>query len=165
MGVATNSQLERLHAPGKGGGLRVLRIVNRTDMVPQTPPPIGFTHVGQVFNVDSTRSPFMMSPTSVAGPHDMEAYLHAIAGMQGKQGGGIAGTSSVRSNGGFDLAGRRDFSLVNKYLDALKPEYLIPDKWWCSEYKGMVQQSDGTYKLQEGNWIMDKEHQTDDEQD
>ncbi|PIA26565.1 hypothetical protein AQUCO_09100029v1 [Aquilegia coerulea] len=165
MGVATNSQLERFHAPGKGGGVRVLRIVNRPDVVPQTPPPIGFTHVGQVFNIDTTGSPYMMAPFSVAGAHDMEAYLHGIAGMQGQQGGGIAETSSViRSNGGFDLAGRRDFSLVNKYLDALKPEYLIPDRWWCSENKGMVQQSDGTYKLQDGNWILDEEHQTNDDQ-
>ncbi|CAI0428222.1 unnamed protein product [Linum tenue] len=67
--------------------------------------------------------------------HNLEVYLHGVAGVQG-------GDES-----GFRLEVRRDLALVNKRTDALKEEFLVPGNWWCARHKGMVQQSDGSWKL------------------
>ncbi|PIA59295.1 hypothetical protein AQUCO_00400293v1 [Aquilegia coerulea] len=171
MGVATNSDIMQdydVHAKQAGQPiLRILRIVNKLDVVPRSPPAIGFTHVGQRFFIDNSQSPFLQAPFSVAGAHDMESYLHGIAGTKGKQ---LATNETLGIEGGvtdegFDLAGRRDPTLVNKYIDGLKPQYLIPANWWCPENMGMVQQVDGSYKLMDGSWIMEGHAESDEEPD
>ncbi|PIA26564.1 hypothetical protein AQUCO_09100028v1 [Aquilegia coerulea] len=168
MGVATNSDiLQNVDAAPGQPILRVLRIVNKLDVVPRSPPAIGFTHVGQRFFIDNSQSPFLQAPFSVAGAHDMESYLHGIAGTKGNQlvADDALGIEGGVTDGGFDLAGRRDHSLVNKYIDGLRPEYLIPAKWWSPANKGMVQQANGSYKLMDGGWILKGSHAESEEPD
>ncbi|XP_019169433.1 PREDICTED: phospholipase A1-IIalpha-like [Ipomoea nil] len=127
--------------------LRGLRITDVKDIVPELPPPaipiggpllpfIPYQVVGEVLLIESKKSEFLKPDLSGLGYHDYNLYMHGIDGFQGSSQGG-----------GFQPHGEFDIAKINKYQDALKDEYNIPVAWWIVKDKGMVQQDDGSYIL------------------
>nr|GME11072.1 phospholipase A1-II 4-like [Ipomoea batatas] len=111
--------------------LRALRISDVNDPVP-TQPSIPYVDVGVGLVIESKKSHYLK--LEVLGYHDLMLYMHGIDGYQG-------------SLGGFERQGDFDLAKVNRYQDNLKDEYLIPIGWFNIKDKGMVQQEDGNYIL------------------
>lgn len=136
-------------------GIKALRVVNYHDYVPRVP---GFfaneemrmvqnlidklrwtySHCGVELEINSDHSPYLRRKAGVANVHNLEGYLHLLAGYQGP-GRGIGKD--------FKLMHRRDIALVNKSSDFLVPQQLVPSFWRQLANKGLVQNDDG-------DWIM-----------
>ncbi|XP_031093290.1 phospholipase A1-IIalpha-like [Ipomoea triloba] len=123
--------------------LRVLRISDVNDPVPLVPPygwgvgeteesKIDYVDVGVGLAIESKKSNYL-KPEGL-NYHDLMLYLHGIDLYQTPEG-------AFERKGDFDLA------KVNKYQDALKDENRIPIAWFNIKDKGMVQQDDGNYIL------------------
>ncbi|CAF2148445.1 unnamed protein product [Brassica napus] len=125
--------------------IRVLRVRNLPDVVPIYPP-LGYAEVGDEFPIDTRKSQYMKTPGNFATFHCLESYLHGVAGTQG--------TSNADL---FRLDVKRDIGLVNKSVDGLKDQYMIPGHWRVLKNKGMVQQDDGS-------WVL-LDHEIDDSED
>ncbi|XP_022760117.1 phospholipase A1-II 6-like [Durio zibethinus] len=109
--------------------LHLLRITNARDPVHRLP--IGsYIHLGEELKINSTKSNYLKWNVSA---HNMEIYLHGVAGVQDE---------------GFHLEVDHDVALVNKYLDRLKDKHKIPPNWWEGENrKNMVQADNGHWTV------------------
>lgn len=113
--------------------LNILRVVNVPDVAPHYPL-LMYAEVGQELQINTLNSTYLKRSLNFRNYHNLEIYLHGLAGMQDKA-------------GLFKLVIGRDISLVNKGLDALKDEFLVPSTWRCLANKGMIQMDDGTWQL------------------
>ncbi|XP_019175983.1 PREDICTED: phospholipase A1-II 1-like [Ipomoea nil] len=132
--------------------LRALRVVNNGDLVPMVPflaveagtilPLIAYKDVGVQFDINASKSEYVKhDKLNVLMWHGLMIYLHGIDGFQGPKG-------EFKPQGCFDIP------QVNKYGGMLKVEKCpVPTEWWVEKNKGMVQQDDGT-------WILD-DHEAD----
>ncbi|KAK3140921.1 hypothetical protein QOZ80_5AG0407800 [Eleusine coracana subsp. coracana] len=114
--------------------LRSLHIRNLGDVVPLVPA-VSYMDVHVALPINTGRSPHLntLNPRQL---HNLELYLHGLAGEQG-------------SRGGFKMEVDRDIALANKDDDLLKDEYPVPGKWWALQHKGMVKNDQGKWELRD----------------
>ncbi|KAF3605567.1 hypothetical protein DY000_02044605 [Brassica cretica] len=131
-------------------GVKVLRVVNKHDVVPKSPGlflnehaphalkqlagglPWCYCHVGEKLALDHQNSPFLKPSVDLSTAHNLEALLHLLDGYHGK------GQRFVLSSG-------RDPALVNKASDFLKDHFMVPPYWRQDANKGMVRHTDGRW--------------------
>ncbi|KAJ4787934.1 Phospholipase A1 [Rhynchospora pubera] len=121
--------------------LKLLRVRNVMDIVPNVPPPNPYCDVGVELTIDLTKSPYIKNPGDAVTWHNLENYLHGVAGMQ---------------KDGFRLEVDRDIALVNKSADILKDVYPVPVAWFVNKNKDMVKGNDGRWRLDDSEGEADK---------
>ncbi|KAJ1261248.1 hypothetical protein BS78_09G014300 [Paspalum vaginatum] len=122
-------------------GLRALHVRNANDVVPDHPSmDRGYVDMGVVLSIDTALSPYLKEPTKTTA-HNLECYLHGVAGEQG-------------AGGGFKLVVNRNVALVNKDAHALKDGYPVPARWWALLTGFMLMNAPGKWELKDFNEII-----------
>ncbi|KAK6917124.1 Fungal lipase-like domain [Dillenia turbinata] len=126
-------------------GVKVLRVVNKPNMVPKVP---GFglmdamihnklgrsiaqnlhwiyAHVGVELEVNISKSPFVKHEFNIVGFHSLEVYIHLVDGYHS-------------SKSEFRKDAKRDLALINKSTSMLIDEVKIPENWRQLSNKGLV---------------------------
>ncbi|XP_030519453.1 phospholipase A1-II 1-like [Rhodamnia argentea] len=116
--------------------LRILRIANLPDIVWKYPAKGYYANLGQELLINNQLSKYLKHDGGIPSWHSLESYLHGVAGTQG-----------IKAP--FKLAVKRDVALVNKHTPFLKDKYLVPEMWWMMKNRGMVQQQDGSWQLED----------------
>jgi hypothetical protein len=119
--------------------LRALGVINENDKVPTLPPKnVGYVDAATaMLPIDTTRSPYLR-PGSTWMYHNLECYLHGVAGDHG-------------ASRDFKLVVDRDLGLVNKGTNALKEGYPVQENWWNANYRCTVNHVVGRWKLENLN--------------
>jgi hypothetical protein len=129
-------------------GVKVLRMVNKHDVVPNVPGlfmnenmgwlskllnwlPWTYFHVGIQLSLHNDNSPFLKPTHNLSDFHSLEVYLHLLDGYDGEN-------KSFKSSG-------RDPALVNKSCDLLIDSLHIPSHWWHEGNKGLVKSANGKW--------------------
>jgi hypothetical protein len=129
-------------------GVKVLRMVNKHDVVPNVPGlfmnenmgwlskllnwlPWTYFHVGIQLSLHNDNSPFLKPTHNLSDFHSLEVYLHLLDGYDGEN-------KSFKSSG-------RDPALVNKSCDLLIDNLHIPSHWWHEGNKGLVKSANGKW--------------------
>ncbi|GLJ49660.1 hypothetical protein SUGI_1053510 [Cryptomeria japonica] len=129
-------------------GVKVLRFVNKRDVVPRVPGlfmnekmgclakllhwlPWTYFHVGVELRLHKYPS-IVQHTHNLAYNHNLELYLHLLDGNVGR-------------NESFSSSGR-DRALINNRCDLLLEKDKIPRKWWQQRNKGLVKGLDGKWK-------------------
>lgn len=111
-------------------GVKVLRVVNKHDKVPQVPGISAlegllwtYSHVGVELEVNDEDSKHLdQDKASIVNRHNFEVYLHLIDGY-----------------GRWDVTPpSRDPVLVNKGTGFLKEDKFVPEAWFQPKHKGLV---------------------------
>lgn len=120
--------------------LRALQVKNAIDEVTDFPSKDkGYVDMGVPLPINTTLSPYLKDPIKTR--HNLECYLHGVAGEQG-------------SAGGFKLVVNRNVALVNKDADALKDGYPVPAHWWALQTSFMLMNAPGKWELKDFNEIL-----------
>lgn len=140
--------------------VKILRVVNKNDIVPQVPGifvnerlgmimgrllqwlPWTYFHVGVELTLDNNQSPYLRSTVNLHYRHNLETYLHLVDGYVG-----AAKCDQFRTHG-------RDPALVNKHTGLLDEQLHIPSNWWQEQNKGLG-------KNHKGWWIQPEREQED----
>ncbi|KAJ9559823.1 hypothetical protein OSB04_004983 [Centaurea solstitialis] len=135
--------------------LKVMSIKNDNDLVPKWPSKIlewidentglvvpdefmSYVDVGIDLLIDSKWSPFLKKNEHL---HDLEIYLHIVAGYKGKD---MFDPEAVEA--------LRGLASVNMTGDFLIDEYQIPLTWWAENNKGMALNESGIWVLPPLDW-------------
>ncbi|QCD97696.1 phospholipase A1-Igamma2, chloroplastic-like [Vigna unguiculata] len=145
-------------------GVKVLRVLNKHDLVPQSPGlvfneglppwvvklvhwlPWCYLHVGEEVELDHKKSPFLNPNGDPACAHNLEAMMHLLDGYHSKY-------------DPFKRTSERDVALVNKACDFLKDEYKVPPNWRQELNKNMIKTEGGRWVFTEREVCQDPHHE------